>query len=89
MTTTVHYNRRSHERHIPPLCLAIIKLFGRRLDKRDGMQLDMDTYKELVTICNNTIKSFNKTKKGGGLCIIVATTHIAKFHHVQNRQRFF
>jgi len=55
MNVSSHLNKRSSERNISSLSYSIIYLFGSKLDKRDGLQLDIHTYKELHDIGSHAL----------------------------------
>lgn len=63
MNKTSHVERRKSERNISDISLEIVKLFGVRLDNREGYRLDIMTYKELVSIGRNA--SCKKNQHGG------------------------
>ena len=55
---TIHFRKRATERGIDEITLSILTLFGEALDKRQGLTLSKNTYRDLKSLALST-------KRGG------------------------
>lgn len=69
------------------LCVEVVRLFGNKLDRKDGMQLDEDTYMELKSVTYNINKRHINTKRSH-ICLAVAKKCSARQRKSKNANQF-